>query len=169
LLQQTFEGAAGIFHEAAIASVPRSITNPLETNEANITGTLNVLVAARDCRVRKIVFASSSSVYGNTPTLPKHEDMPPNPHSQYAVSKLTGEYYLRVFFEVYGLQTVALRYFNVFGLRQDPKSQYAAVIPNFIKTILKHESPVIYGDGGANTGFYLRERCCSGKYPGNGE
>jgi len=158
LLQQTFEGAAGIFHEAAIASVPQSIMNPLETNEVNIIGTLNVLVAARDCRVRKIVFASSSSVYGNTPILPKHEDMLPNPLSPYAVSKLTGEYYLRVFAEVYGLQTVALRYFNVFGPRQDLKSQYAAVIPNFIKTILKNESPVIYGDGKQTRDFtYVKD------------
>ena len=132
LLQKTFEGADGIFHEGAIASVPRSIANPLATNEANVTGTLNVLIAARDCGVRKVVFASSSSVYGDTPTLPKREDMTPSPLSPYAVSKLAGEHYLRVFSEVYGLETVALRYFNVFGPRQDPTSQYAAVIPNFI-------------------------------------
>ncbi len=147
LLQKTFEGADGIFHEGAIASVPRSIANPLATIEANVTGTLNVLIAARDCDVRKVVFASSSSVYGDTPTLPKREDMTPQPLSPYAVSKLAGEHYLRVFSEVYGIQTVALRYFNVFGPRQDPKSQYAAVIPNFITRILDHQSPVIYGDG----------------------
>jgi UDP-glucose 4-epimerase len=147
LLRKTFEGADGIFHEGAIASVPRSIANPLATNEANVTGTLNVLIAARDCGVRKIVFASSSSVYGDTPTLPKREDMTPHPLSPYAVSKLTGEHYLRVFSEVYGVQTIALRYFNVFGPRQDPKSQYAAVIPNFITRILNHQSPVIHGDG----------------------
>ncbi|WP_292428093.1 SDR family oxidoreductase [Methanoregula sp.] len=147
LLQKTFEGADGIFHEGAIASVPRSIANPLATNEANVTGTLHVLIAARDCGVRKVVFASSSSVYGDTPTLPKREDMTPSPLSPYAVSKLAGEHYLRVFSEVYGLETVALRYFNVFGPRQDPKSQYAAVIPNFITRILNHQSPVIHGDG----------------------
>jgi UDP-glucose 4-epimerase len=147
LLQTTFEGVDGIFHEGAIASVPRSIANPLATNEANVTGTLNVLIAARDCGVKKVVFASSSSVYGDTPTLPKREDMTPRPLSPYAVSKLAGEHYLRVFSEVYGVQTVALRYFNVFGPRQDPKSQYAAVIPNFITSILNRRSPVIYGDG----------------------
>jgi UDP-glucose 4-epimerase len=147
LLKKTFEGADGIFHEGAIPSVPRSIANPIATNEANVTGTLNVLVAARDCGVRKVLFASSSSVYGNTPTLPKQESMTPNPLSPYAVSKFTGEQYLRVFNDIYGLQTVALRYFNVFGPRQDPTSQYAAVIPNFITAILKNESPHIYGDG----------------------
>jgi UDP-glucose 4-epimerase len=147
LLQKIFEGAAGIFHEGAIPSVPRSIANPIATNEANVTGTLNVLVAARDCGVRKVLFASSSSVYGNTPTLPKTEDMTPTPLSPYAVSKLTGEQYLRVFSEVYGLQSAALRYFNVFGPRQDPNSAYAAVIPNFITRILRHEAPVIHGNG----------------------
>lgn len=158
LLQKTFEGADGIFHEGAIASVPRSIANPVATNEANVTGTLNVLVAARDCGVRKILFASSSSVYGNTPTLPKREDMPPNPLSPYAISKLTGEQYLRVFSDIYGLQTVALRYFNVFGPRQDPKSQYAAVIPNFITAILKKESPHIHGDGKQTRDFsYVKD------------
>ena len=158
LLNKTFAGADGVFHEAAIASVPRSIANPIATNETNVTGTLNVLVAARDCGVRKVIFASSSSVYGNTPTLPKHEDMPPHPLSPYAISKLTGEQYLRVFHEVYGLKTVSLRYFNVFGPRQDPNSQYAAVIPNFITRILRHQSPVIYGDGKQTRDFsYVRD------------
>jgi UDP-glucose 4-epimerase len=158
LLQKTFAGADGIFHEGAIASVPRSIANPVATNDANVTGTLNVLVAARDCGVRKVLFASSSSVYGNTPTLPKHEDMTPSPLSPYAVSKLTGEQYLRVFSEVYGLKTISLRYFNVFGPRQDPKSEYAAVIPNFIMRILKHESPIIHGDGGQTRDFsYVKD------------
>jgi len=158
LLKTTFEGADGIFHEGAIASVPRSIANPVATNEANVTGTLNVLVAARDCGVRKVLFASSSSVYGNTPTLPKQEDMTPHPLSPYAVSKLTGEQYLRVFSEVYGLKTVSLRYFNVFGPRQDPKSEYAAVIPNFITRILKRESPLIHGDGGQTRDFsYVKD------------
>jgi len=147
LLLKICEGVDGIFHEGAIASVPRSIANPMATNEANVTGTLNVLLAARDCNVRKVLFASSSSVYGNTPTLPKDEDMTPNPLSPYAVSKLTGEHYMKVFSELYGLQTLCLRYFNVFGPRQDPKSEYAAVIPKFITRILEHESPIIYGDG----------------------
>ncbi len=158
VLKKIFEGADGVFHEGAIASVPRSIANPLATNEANVTGTLNVLVAARDCGVRKVLFASSSSVYGNTPVLPKREDMTPNPLSPYAVSKLIGEHYLKVFSEVYGLETLSLRYFNVFGPRQDPKSEYAAVIPKFITKILNHESPIIYGDGGQTRDFtYIKD------------
>lgn len=158
LLKEIFSSADGVFHEAAIASVPRSIANPGATNEANVTGTLNVLIAARDCGVKKVVFASSSSVYGNTPTLPKREDMSPAPLSPYAVSKLAGEHYLRVFEGVYGLQTVTLRYFNVFGPRQDPASQYAAVIPNFITRILRHESPVIHGDGKQTRDFsYVKD------------
>jgi nucleoside-diphosphate-sugar epimerase len=158
VLKKTFRSADGIFHEGAIASVPRSIANPIATNEVNVTGTLNVLVAALDCGVRKVLFASSSSVYGNTPTLPKHEDMTPNPLSPYAVSKLTGEQYLKVFSEVYGFNTLSLRYFNVFGPRQDPKSEYAAVIPRFITKILRHESPTIYGDGGQTRDFtYVKD------------
>jgi len=158
VLKKICEGTDGIFHEGAIASVPRSIANPLATNEANVTGTLNVLIAARDCGVRKVLFASSSSVYGNTPTLPKREDMTPNPLSPYAVSKLTGEHYLKVFSEAYGLKTLSLRYFNVFGPRQDPKSEYAAVIPRFIIKILSHESPTIYGDGGQTRDFtYVKD------------
>jgi len=147
LLHDVFQNADGIFHQAAIPSVPRSIDNPAATNEANITGTLHVLIAAKDCGVKKVVYASSSSVYGDTPTLPKVESMTPNPKSPYAVSKLAGEYYCRVFSEVYGLDTVSLRYFNVFGPRQDPKSEYAAVIPKFITRILDGTPPIIYGDG----------------------
>ena len=158
VLKKIFEDADGIFHDGAIASVPRSIANPLASNEANVTGTLNVLIAARDCGVRKVVFASSSSVYGNTPTLPKREDMTPTPLSPYAVSKLTGEHYMKVFSEVYGFKTLSLRYFNVFGPRQDPKSEYAAVIPRFITKILCHESPTIYGDGGQTRDFtYVKD------------
>jgi UDP-glucose 4-epimerase len=158
VLKKISEGADGIFHEGAIASVPRSIADPLASNEANVTGTLNVLIAARDGGVRKVLFASSSSVYGNTPALPKHEDMTPNPLSPYAVSKLTGEHYLKVFSEVYGLKTLSLRYFNVFGPRQDPKSEYAAVIPRFITKILRRESPTIYGDGGQTRDFtYVKD------------
>ncbi|GAB6284837.1 MAG: SDR family oxidoreductase [Methanoregula sp.] len=158
ILRTAFSGADGIFHEGAIASVPRSIANPKATNDANVTGTLNVLIAAQECGVKKIVFASSSSVYGNTLTLLKQEDMIPAPLSPYAVSKLTGEYYLRVFSEVYGLKTVSLRYFNVFGPRQDPKSEYAAVIPKFITSILAHTSPTIYGDGEQTRDFtYVKD------------
>jgi len=128
------------------------------TNEVNVGGTLNVLVAARDGGVRKVVYASSSSVYGDTPTLPKVEGMKPNPKSPYAVSKLAGEYYCRVFSEVYGIKTVALRYFNVFGPRQDPESQYAAVIPRFITRILSGQPPIIYGDGTQTRDFtYVKD------------
>jgi nucleoside-diphosphate-sugar epimerase len=158
LLKKNFEEANGIFHEGAIASVPLSITNPLATNETNITGTLNVLIAARDCGVRKVLFASSSSIYGNTPSLPQHENMIPNALSPYAVSKLTGEHYMKVFSEIYGLKTLSLRYFNVFGPRQDPNSEYAAVIPKFITKILRHESPTIFGDGRQTRDFtYVKD------------
>jgi nucleoside-diphosphate-sugar epimerase len=147
LLRDIFGGSDGIFHQAAIPSVPRSVEDPISTNEANVTGTLNVLVAARDCGVRKVVCASSSSVYGDTPELPKREDMEPNPLSPYAVSKLTNEYYGRVFSDLYDIQTVFLRYFNVYGPRQDPQSEYAAVIPKFITRLLAGQQPIIYGDG----------------------
>ncbi|PKL60588.1 MAG: GDP-mannose 4,6-dehydratase [Methanomicrobiales archaeon HGW-Methanomicrobiales-4] len=158
LLKRIFEGADGIFHEAAITSVPRSVKSPLPTNEVNITGTLNVLLAAKEVKVRKVVFASSSSVYGDTPVLPKTESMTPNPLSPYGISKLTGEQYCRVFSDLYGLETVALRYFNVFGPRQDPKSEYSAVIPKFITRILNHESPTIYGDGEQTRDFtYVKD------------
>jgi len=158
LLRKTFSDADGIFHEAAVVSVPRSIKNPLATNETNVTGTLNVLVAAQECGVKKLVFASSSSVYGDIPVLPKREDMQPNPKSPYAVSKLAGEYYMQVFFDLYDIQTVSLRYFNVFGPRQDPRSEYAAVIPKFITRILKNESPTIYGNGEQTRDFtYVKD------------
>ena len=136
-----------VLHQAALPSVPRSVENPVDSNEVNVTGTLNVLVAAKDEKVRRVVLASSSSVYGDSPTLPKQEDMVLRPLSPYAVSKLTGEQYARVFNTLYGLETICLRYFNVFGPNQDPKSQYAAVIPKFITSIMKGESPTIYGDG----------------------
>jgi len=147
LLKEAFSGSDTVFHQAAIPSVQRSVDNPIASNEANVEGTLKVLVAARDCGVRKVVYASSSSAYGDTPTLPKHEDMKPNPMSPYAISKLAGEYYCRVFSEVYGLKTASLRYFNVYGPRQNPESQYAAVIPRFITRVLANSPPVIYGDG----------------------
>jgi len=147
LLEVAFNGADGIFHLAAIASVAKSVEDPLATHETNLTGTLNVLLAARNCGVKKVVFSSSSAVYGDEPTLPKREDMPPVPLSPYAVSKLAGEYYCGVFSKLFGVKTVSLRYFNVFGPRQDPQAEYAAVIPKFITRLLKHQAPLIFGDG----------------------
>jgi UDP-glucose 4-epimerase len=147
LLKETFDDADCIFHQAAIPSVQRSIENPWPTNEVNVNGTLNVLIAARDCGARKVVFASSSAIYGNAPELPKKEYMMPDPKSPYAISKLTGEYYCKVFSDIYGIQTVCLRYFNVYGPRQDPASEYAAVIPKFITRILSSQPPIIFGDG----------------------
>lgn len=140
-------GVEVVFHQGALASVPRSIADPIASLETNINGTQNVLIAARDAGVRRVVYASSSSVYGNTPTLPKREDMPPDPMSPYAVQKLTGELLCRVFTQIYGLETVALRYFNVFGSRQDPASQYAAVIPRFLTAISGGRRPIVFGDG----------------------
>lgn len=147
ILQSTFQEVDYVFHQAAITSVPRSVSDPTTTNEVNIHGTLNVLIASRDNKIKKVVYASSSSVYGGNPSLPQKEDLPPNPVSPYAITKFTGELYCKVFSEVYGLPTVCLRYFNVYGPRQDPDSQYAAVIPNFIKKLSAKEPPVIYGDG----------------------
>jgi len=147
LLQRLFQGVDTVFHLAAVPSVPRSIKNPQVSHEVNVTGTLNVLLAARDNRIGKVIYASSSSVYGDTPTLPQKETMPPNPQSPYAVTKLTGEYYCQVFHKVYALPTACLRYFNVYGPRQDPSSQYAAVVPLFIKRISEGNPPIIFGDG----------------------
>jgi UDP-glucose 4-epimerase len=142
-----FKGVDFVFHQAAIASVPRSVDDPAASNETNITGTLNVLLAARDSGVRKVIYASSSAVYGDEPSLPKREDMLPDPQSPYALTKLAGEYYCSIFAKVYGLPTVSLRYFNVYGPRQNPNSQYAAVIPKFIQSISEGKAPIIYGDG----------------------
>ncbi|MCX6003454.1 MAG: SDR family oxidoreductase [Chloroflexi bacterium] len=153
LLQKIFSGVDYIFHEAAIPSVPRSIDNPMSSHEANVTGTLNVLIAARDNMVKKVVFASSSSVYGDTATLPEKEDMTPDPQSPYAVNKMAAEHYCVVFNKVYGLPTACLRYFNVYGPRQNPDSQYAAVIPKFIQSITAGKSPVIFGDGEQSRDF----------------
>ncbi|PXF62155.1 MAG: GDP-mannose 4,6-dehydratase [Candidatus Methanogaster sp.] len=147
LLKQVFDGVDYVFHQAAIPSVPRSIKDPAKTNEVNISGTLNVLIAADQEGVKKVVYASSSSVYGETPVLPKEEGMIPDPLSPYAVSKLAGEYYCKVFAEIYGLKTASLRYFNVYGPKQDPSSEYAAVIPKFITRVLNGKPPVICGDG----------------------
>lgn len=141
------EGADGIFHQAAMVSVPGSIEHPLRSHEATLTGTLNVLLAARDCGIQKVVHASSAAVYGNLPGLPKREDMPVDPLSPYAVAKYAGEQYCRIFSALYGVETASLRYFNVFGPRQDPRSDYAAVIPRFIARIRAGKAPLIYGDG----------------------
>jgi len=141
------EGAEYVLHQGALPSVPRSVANPILSNEINVGGTLNLLVAARDAGVRRVVFAASSSAYGDTPELPKRESMTPNPKSPYAAQKLAGEHYMRIFYAVYGLETVSLRYFNVFGSNQDPASMYAAVIPRFITSVLSGTSPTIYGDG----------------------
>jgi len=147
LLRELFRGVDLVFHQAALPSVPRSIENPQASHEVNVSGTLNVLLAARENSVNKVIYASSSSVYGDMPTLPKREDMVPHPLSPYAVTKLAGEYYCQVFHQVYGLPSVCLRYFNVYGPRQDPNSQYAAVIPSFIKRTLGGNPPIIFGDG----------------------
>jgi UDP-glucose 4-epimerase len=147
LLEEIFDGADGIFHQAAQIYVQQSIEDPAQTHEINVTGTLNVLLAARACNIRKVVCASSAAIYGDHPALPKSEEMMPDPLTPYAASKLAGEYYGKVFSELYSMQTVFLRYFNVFGPRQDPESQYAAVIPKFITRLLAGNSPVIYGDG----------------------
>ena len=152
-VRDAMDGVRYVFHQAAIPSVPRSVDDPLATNAANVDGTLNVLVAARDAGVKRVVYASSSAVYGDSPDLPKRESMNPEPRSPYAVSKLAGELYCRVFYDVYGLETVALRYFNVFGPRQDPASEYSAVVPKFITAFLSGEPPTIYGDGGQSRDF----------------
>jgi UDP-glucose 4-epimerase len=146
-------GCEVVFHQAALPSVPRSVQDPLTTNAANVIGTLNVLLSARDSDVRRVVFASSSSVYGANATLPKSEGLPLAPISPYAVSKIAGEGYCRSFWDVYGLETVALRYFNVFGPRQDPRSQYAAVIPNFVTALLAGDRPTVFGDGNQTRDF----------------
>ncbi len=146
-------GVDYIFHEAAIASVPRSVADPQLCNRANVDGTLQLLIAARDAKVKRVVYASSSSLYGDTPELPKHEGMLPSPISPYAVAKLAGEHYMAAFYLVYGLETVSLRYFNVFGPRQDPTSMYSGVLARFIPSMLAGERPTIYGDGTQSRDF----------------
>lgn len=136
-----------VIHEGAIPSVPRSIADPATTHDVNVTGTVTLLVAARDAQVKRVVLAGSSSAYGDEPALPKEESMRPKPLSPYAASKLAAEHYCRVFFRVYGLETAVVRYFNIFGPRQDPDSQYAAVIPKFIRAMLRDERPTVFGDG----------------------
>ncbi len=146
-------GAEVIIHVGAIPSVPRSVDEPRASHDANVTGTFNILAAARQAQVRRVVYSASSSAYGDTPTLPKREDMVPQPLSPYAASKLAAEHYCRCFASVYGLETISLRYFNVFGPRQDPKSQYAAVIPAFVTRMVRGERPIVFGDGEQSRDF----------------
>lgn len=152
-LQALFKGADYVLHQAALPSVPRSMADPLETHRHCVTGSLNVLIAARANNVKRVVYAASSSAYGDQPGEAKVESMPPAPISPYGAAKLAGEYYMRSFYHAYGLETVALRYFNVFGARQDPHSAYAAVIPKFIKLMLNGERPPMYGDGRQSRDF----------------
>ena len=147
------QGVDYVLHEAAIPSVPKSVIDPLGSNAANVDGTVNLLVAARDAKVKRVVYAASSSAYGDTPTLPKREDMPPNPISPYAVAKLASELYMVSFYRCYGLETVCLRYFNIFGPRQDPSSPYSGVLAKFTTQMLRGEQPTIFGDGETSRDF----------------
>lgn len=156
-VKKAVDGIDYVLHLAAIPSVPRSVELPRKTNDANITGTLNMLIGARDAGVKRFVFSSSSSIYGDSEVMPKIETMSPNPISPYGIHKITGEYYCRVFYQLYGLKTVMLRYFNVFGPSQDPKSEYAAVIPKFINMILAGQQPTIFGDGEQTRDFTFVE------------
>jgi len=152
-LYDACRGVDYVLHQAAIPSVPKSVLDPLASNRANLDGTVNLLMAARDAKVKRVVYAASSSAYGDTPTLPKHEDMAPNPISPYAVAKLASEHYMISFYRCYGLQTVCLRYFNIFGPRQDPGSPYSGVLAKFITQMLKGEQPTILGDGKQSRDF----------------
>src|SRR6266851_4981095 len=152
-MHKACEGVDYVLHQAAIPSVPKSVLDPLGSNRANVDGTLNVLVAARDAKVKRVVYAASSSAYGDTPTLPKHEAMTPNPISPYAVAKLASELYMVSFYRCYGLETVCLRYFNIFGPRQDPTSPYSGVLAKFITQMLNGEQPTIFGDGAQSRDF----------------
>ena len=153
ICQRAMKDIEYVFHQAALPSVQRSVEDPLTSNSVNVGGTLNVLLAARDAGVRRLIYASSSSVYGDTPTLPKVEEMLPIPLSPYALQKYIGEQYGRLFFKLYGLETVSLRYFNVFGPKQDPNSIYSAVIPKFIDALLEGRSPIVFGDGEQSRDF----------------
>ena len=152
-MKEACHGVECVYHQAAIPSVPKSVLDPLGSNQANVDGTVNILIAARDAKVRRVVYAASSSAYGDTPTLPKREDMTPNPISPYAVAKLASEYYMVSFFRCYGLETVSLRYFNIFGPRQDPTSPYSGVLAKFITQMLRGERPTIFGDGSQSRDF----------------
>jgi len=153
------QGMDYVLHQAALPSVPRSVKNPLTTNAVNINGTLNILEASKEAGVKKLVYASSSSVYGESEELPKHENMNPSPLSPYAVTKLTCEYYCRIYWKLYRFPTVSLRYFNIFGPHQDPTSEYAAVIPKFITALLEGTPPTVYGDGEQSRDFTHIDNC----------
>jgi len=153
ICQRVMNGVEYVFHQAALPSVQRSVEDPFTSNSVNAGGTLNILLAARDAGVKRVIYASSSSVYGDTPTLPKREDMSPNPLSPYALQKYIGEEYCRLFSQLYGLETVSLRYFNIFGPKQDPNSIYSAVIPKFIDALVQGQRPVVYGDGEQSRDF----------------
>ncbi len=152
-MQKACQGVEYVFHQAAIPSVPKSVLDPEGSNRANVDATVNILIAARDADVKRVVYAASSSAYGDTPTLPKQEDMPPDPISPYAVAKLASEYYMVSFSRCYGLETVSLRYFNVFGPRQDPSSPYSGVLAKFITQMLRGEQPTAFGDGSQSRDF----------------
>src|SRR5215470_8547361 len=152
-MKKACTGVDCVFHQAAIPSVPKSARDPLGSNQANVDGTVNILVAARDAKVKRVVYAASSSAYGDTPTLPKHEEMRPDPISPYAVAKLASENYMVSFYRCYGLETVCLRYFNIFGPRQDPTSPYSGVLAKFITQMLNGEQPTIFGDGTQSRDF----------------
>jgi UDP-glucose 4-epimerase len=151
--QKAMKGIEHVFHQAALPSVQRSVEDPLGSNAVNAGGTLNILFAAREETVKRVIYASSSSIYGDTPTLPKLEEMPANPLSPYALQKYIGEQYCRLFYQLYGLETVSLRYFNIFGPKQDPASVYSSVIPRFIDALLKGHPPLIFGDGEQSRDF----------------
>jgi nucleoside-diphosphate-sugar epimerase len=159
VLARSFASATYVFHQAAVPSVPKSVKDPLTSHESNATGTLKVLLAARAAGVRRVIYAGSSSYYGDTPTLPKREDMPPNPQSPYALQKYAGEVYMRQFHHLYGLETVVLRYFNVYGPRQNPDSEYAAVIPRFLRRLTRGEAPIVFGDGTTTRDFTYVSDC----------
>lgn len=158
-VSQAVQGVDYVLHQAALPSVPRSVENPLTSNVVNIDGTLNVLEASRQAKVKKFVLASSSSIYGESEELPKHEKMTPAPLSPYAITKLTGEYYCQAYWQLYDFPTVSLRYFNIFGPQQDPKSEYAAVMPKFITSLLKGEKPIVFGDGEQSRDFTYVDNC----------
>jgi len=160
-VSKAVKGIEFVLHQGALPSVQRSVKDPSSSNEANVQGTMNILIASRDSGVKRVVYAASSSAYGDTPTLPKIENMKEMPLSPYAVSKLTGELYCRVFSRIFGLETICLRYFNVFGPNQDPTSQYSAVIPRFITAFLRNEAPTIYGDGRQSRDFTFVENVVS--------
>lgn len=160
-MRSACEGVDYVLHQAAIPSVPKSVVDPLGSNRANVDGTVNLLVAARDAKVRRVVYAASSSAYGDTPTLPKYEAMAPNPISPYAVAKLASELYMISFFRCYGLETVCLRYFNIFGPRQDPSSPYSGVLAKFSMQMLRGEQPTIFGDGETSRDFTFIDNAVS--------